>query len=519
MAIDKEFFIEGLLRYNYLPTTRESKEELPPIFDSRTFSPDVAQKLLSPEVNATKDERRNRGYDQIEYRLTRYNSVSRTLSIPHPTAHSRLCLSLHEHWEKFCYIAENPSSQIKPRENDDGRVIIMSGYDGIAGVSGRKLSNSFGKRYCVKTDISNCFPSIYSHAVAWGLVGRDEAKNQRNSHKEWFNKIDRLIRSSRRLETQGIAIGPGTSNVIAEIILARIDQTLRDKGYSFVRYIDDYECYCDSEEQAKNFIQHLERAASEYKLQLNIQKTKFTKLPQPVSDDWILELGQHAPKASDATVFDVYRFLDVAVCLAEKHPESNVLKYAASVIEGLELPYTRSADCLNYLITLAFHHTDLLPKLQKLIDASYVNFGELFLDLDGLNQKLDTLLNECATYRRSDGMCWALYYLGRVNGNATMETARKVLETEDSLAITALYWAGDEHRAAVIDFATALDAEDIHELDRHWLLLYQLYKDGQIPNPYKDDTCFDTLKDSGVHFLLPKQELAPKSYESGSEFA
>ena len=518
MAINKSFFIEGLLQYNYLPTTRKSKEELPPIFDSKKLSPDVARKLLSPEIGTAKDERRMRGYDQIDYRLTRYNSVSRTLSIPHPTAHSRLCLSLYEHWEKICYIAENPSSHIKPHDNDDGRVIIMSGYDGAAGKSWRKLNNSFGKRYCVKTDISNCFPSIYSHAVGWGLVGRKEAKDKRNNHKEWFNEIDRNIRSSRRLETQGIAIGPGTSNVIAEIILARIDQTLRDKKFSFERYIDDYECYCDSEEQAKSFVQHLERAASEYKLQLNIQKTRFTKLPQPVSDDWTLELGQHAPKANDATVFDVYRFLDVAVVLAGKHPESNVLKYAASVIEGLELPYSVGADCLNYLISLAFHHADLLPKLQKLIDLSYINFGELLVDLGEMNSKLDTLLRECATYRRSDGMCWALYYLGRVNSNATSETAKMVLETEDSLAITALYWAGDEHRTAVIDFAKTLDVEDIHELDRHWLLLYQLYKDGHIANPYRDDACFDILKEADVYFLLPKQELALKSPEPGSEF-
>lgn len=33
-----------------------------------------------------------------------------------------------------------------------------------------------GNRYMIKTDISNCFPSMYSHALSWALVGKSEAK-------------------------------------------------------------------------------------------------------------------------------------------------------------------------------------------------------------------------------------------------------------------------------------------------------------------------------------------------------
>ena len=518
MSKDHEFVIKGLLQHNYLPTTREAREEIPPIFSSVSFTPGVANKLQSAEGNAAKEERRNRGYDQVEYRLTRYNSVSRPLSIPHPTAHARLCIALHDNWDKLGYIVSNPNSQIKPRDHEDGRLIVMTGYGGTLGKSKRQLNHSFGKRYRVKTDISNCFHSIYSHAVAWGLVGRDEAKHKRKDKESWFNQIDKCIRASRRLETQGIAIGPGTSNVIAEIILARIDERLREKFSSFVRYIDDYEFYCDSEEQARDFIQALERATSEYKLQLNIQKTEFSKLPQPVSENWVLQLGQHAPRGEDTSTFDVYRFLDVALALSSKHPDGNVLKYAASVIQGLNLNYPKSVDCLEYLLSLSFHHTDLLPKLQGLIDTSYLHFGEEFFDLEGTQSKLNTLLAECAALRRSDGMCWALYYLGRVNQNATPTIAKKVIETEDSLAIATLYWANDEHKPAVINFARSLDHEDVHELDRHWLLLYQLYADGHIPNPYKDDHCFDVLKKSGVVFILPKDVVAPKMPDAGSEF-
>lgn len=48
-------------------------------------------------------------------------------------------------------------------------------------------------------------------------------------------------------ETHGLLVGPHASNLLSELILTRIDKTLFDEGYRFVRHIDDYLCYVDSE--------------------------------------------------------------------------------------------------------------------------------------------------------------------------------------------------------------------------------------------------------------------------------
>ena len=38
-----------------------------------------------------------------------------------------------------------------------------------------------GAKYLVHADVSNCFPSIYTHALSWVLVGKDVAKqNQKD---------------------------------------------------------------------------------------------------------------------------------------------------------------------------------------------------------------------------------------------------------------------------------------------------------------------------------------------------
>lgn len=517
MADGNEHVLKGLLQHNYLPTTRPGKEELPPIFTSESFTPDVARQLVEAERLANAKGRKG-GYDQLEYRLTRFNSVSRLLSIPHPFAHAELCIELHEHWAKFAYISINQNSQIKPRPHDDGRLIVMTGYGGATGKSQRSLDSSFGKRYLVRTDIANCFPSIYSHAIPWALVGHESAKKNKLNHDEWFNKIDKKFRASRRDETQGVSIGPGTSNIAAEIILGRVDEELR-KRFSFVRYIDDYECYCDSEHEALEFVRQLERLVAKYKLQLNARKTRILRLPRPVTEDWILELGQHIPKTENPDVRDIFRFLDVAVCLAEKNPDCSILKYAASVVNGLKIAYPTNDACLNYLLGLTFHHSDLLPKLQNLIDSLLVkSFGGGVLDLGGACPKIEAVLNECIDLRRSDGMCWSLYLLGRVKHELSEELAKKLIETDDALAILTLYWAGDTHKKMVVDYASSLDQEDLHQLDRYWILLYQLFFDRRIDNPYPSEKCFEVLRDKGVSFMLPNNGELLKAPENGADF-
>ena len=76
-------------------------------------------------------------------------------------------------------------------------------------------------------------------------------------------------------ETIGVAIGPGTSNIVTEIILHPIDQKLRNSKYEFIRYIDDYTAFFDTYENAEEFIRVLGTELSKYGLLLNIKKTEI----------------------------------------------------------------------------------------------------------------------------------------------------------------------------------------------------------------------------------------------------
>lgn len=499
MAVDGNFLLTALLCHNYLPTSRRDKEELPPNFTSNTFTPDVARRL------ATLNMSRNgwKGFDQIEYRLTRFNTAGRWLSIPHPLAHAKLCLTLSEHWEKFDRILKNTHSNIKPQCYEDGRVIVMNGYSDSSEKTGKYLNHSFGKRYVVHADVSNFFPSLYSHAIPWALVGFTEAKDKSGPKHldEWFNQIDACVRNTRRGETQGVAIGPATSNILAEIILGKVDESLAESaGANFSRYIDDYSYYCNTEEDAQNFLHSLESELAKFKLQLNAKKTSIEKLPQPSVEHWVIELGQSvsSDKEKEVSLFDVYRYLDFAQVLSLKHPEGSVLKYAVSTVIKMPIRWDRAGGLLQYLLSLSFHHANLLPLLEKPIEKNHADF----LGYGSAGADLISILRENIRLKRSDGICWALYFLGRLELEIPTSVVNEVIGTDDCMSILSLYWAAKEHRQLVVDYANSIDKNHLYELDRRWMLFYQLFFDGLIDNPYQADPTFKTLRDEGVSFLL-----------------
>lgn len=493
MSVDKDFVLAALLQHNFLPTQKRDREELPPVFNSGTFTADVARKLIAGNPRKADGFK---GYDAVDYKLTRFNGVSRICSIPHPAGYADLALSIHEHWDKLEYIAANKSSLIRPRRHADGRLIIMD-YEKSFEKTKRNLRGAFGRRFMVHTDIANCFPSIYTHAIPWATVGFDHAKKHaKHKHApEWFNQLDKKARWLKRNETQGVAIGPATSNVVSEAILARVDDALK-KDFVHFRFMDDYTAYCDTEEQAQEFIRQLSEELAKYKLLLNIRKTEVIPLPRALSDDWTTELALSFPKSDEVSGYDAVNYLNLAVKLAKESPDGSVLKYALKSLLGRKLEFMAEFDILPYALTLSFHQPVLLPLLEKLLAATLV--PGLFL----YGEQLQRLALENAKFRRSDGITWSLYYLNKYKVAVSKEVADKVIASRDCAALVLLYLSGDAaYQKRVIEFAQALDRSDLYGLDQYWLLLYELFREGKIASPYEDEDTFESMKDNNVSFL------------------
>lgn len=507
MRLDKKFLLKALLQHNYFPSQNKHKEELPPTLNSKRLTPEISEKLK--ELPSRKG-----GYDQIEYKVTRYNNVPRPLSIPHPIAYAKLCHSLYDNWERLEYITETENSLIIPKEHRDGRIIVME-YEYPKEKIEHHIKLSFNKKFYVKTDISNFFPSIYSHSIPWALVGFDTAKKDRDQNK-WFNQIDKYQRLTNRDETNGIPIGPASSNIICESILEKIDKKLK-KDFIFIRYIDDYTAYLNTYEEAEEFIRKLSEELSTYKLLLNIKKTFIEQLPSPSSPEWLVDIATRMPDKDNINSTNIIRFLEYALNKQVISPDGSVLKYAAkSIIRDVK---SETAEILlKYLINLCIKYPILLPLLKILFEKITFDSGFIYAD------QILKILDEHAINKRSDAMTWSLYYLNKFSKPIPKETAEKVIESEDCISILFLYLS-KQYDNKIVAFCDKqiIDKSDLFLLDQYWLLLYQLFFDEIIPNPYQDKTAytnhlkrrndtlenamgreiqvFNTLKSSGVSFI------------------
>ena len=150
-------------------------------------------------------------------------------------------------------------------------------------VEQRSLEVALQYRYMFVTDITNCYGSIYTHTIAWALLGKERAKAERSNKGLLGNKIDRYLQGMQYGQTNGIPQGSVLSDFIAEIVLAYSDKELETKlnanaitDYHIIRYRDDYRVFCNSKEDIERIAFFLQETLSDLNFQLNSKKTYLT---------------------------------------------------------------------------------------------------------------------------------------------------------------------------------------------------------------------------------------------------
>lgn len=137
-----------------------------------------------------------------------------------------------------------------------------------------------------KLDVSKCFDSIYTHSLAWALLGKEAVKqNLHKSRTTFAGHFDILMQRLNYNETNGIIIGPEFSRIFAELIfqsvdvelevaLLRSDRKLKHKvDYEIYRYVDDFFVFYNSDADLELIAGELQHALRQYGLYLNTAKT------------------------------------------------------------------------------------------------------------------------------------------------------------------------------------------------------------------------------------------------------
>ncbi len=149
----------------------------------------------------------------------------------------------------------------------------------------KSIAFSLEYNYMGVTDISNCYPSIYTHSISWAVHTKEEAKKKENRKRDdWIgNNIDTMIQEMSFGQTNGIPQGSILMDFIAEIVLGYADELLSKEleklkinDYKILRYRDDYRIFTNNNYDLDIILKKLSEILSSLNLKLNSQKTYIT---------------------------------------------------------------------------------------------------------------------------------------------------------------------------------------------------------------------------------------------------
>ncbi|MCB5035345.1 RNA-directed DNA polymerase, partial [Streptococcus mutans] len=142
-----------------------------------------------------------------------------------------------------------------------------------------QIALSLDYEYCIHTDITDCYPSIYTHTIPWALHDKNWAKENR---KEGIgNIIDSKLQSMQNGQTNGIPQGSSLMDFIAEMVLGYADTQLiklankkgLDNDYKILRYRDDYRIFSNQLNTAESLMKILSEVLLDLNLKINSKKT------------------------------------------------------------------------------------------------------------------------------------------------------------------------------------------------------------------------------------------------------
>lgn len=479
--ISEEDVLKGLLAHGLFA------DKIPPILNSEAFY-DYYIKKGKPTFE-------KKGKDYVRYESMRNVNIPRLLSIPNPFAYANLCNCISCNWSnlqsffKGLLTAQTYKvSRIHLRKMKDKEHLFEMNYKRFEDDRDPCEDIMIKNRYKVEADISNCFPSIYSHSIAWAILGKKTAKERRGVG-EWCNELDYFVRNIKNEETNGILIGPHSSNLISEMILSSVDCKLWKKGYRYIRNIDDYTCFVSSYKDAESFLLDLSKELKEYELNLNHKKTKIINLPIPSDANWINKLSNFyfgeeysAGKRQILRLKRLKNFLDLAIELTLENNNTAILNYAIKVIASKHL----DKGAMSYYIKQVHHLLLLYPYLVHLMDE-YI-FDRFELDVETIKQIGLDLYEVGINKRLYEACSYPIYW--SIKYNYKFEKKSIIGDAKDSndcifLLLVFLRMKIDKDMDKIKRLKKIAKDLSASEFDRYWIFVYEALSESDISGEYK----------------------------------
>lgn len=444
----------------------------------------------------------------VLHNLARPGGLRRVLSIPNPIHFLRLAEIIEAKWsldlrpllEGTTLATSRPVPSAGPRSF----VPQVAATD----VSQRRALSRSGARFLLQADVLNFYPSIYTHSIPWALHEKSAAKAAKNDITFAGNQIDKAVREGQDGQTMGLPIGPDTSWVVAECVLARIEQSLCAKidGLRGHRFNDDFELSFGSLADAERALSHLQEILAEYELSLNPRKTKILDLPQAVESSGIADLRRWEfrihPKAQRS---DIIAYFDRTASLIREDPGGSSASYAVARLKGEHFDASvwplLEALLLQLLVAEPSCASHVAATLSALVGGGYKMSGA------ALSSAVERLAVRHSPMGHGSEVAWALW-MSIANGvPITQATADAVAAMDDCLvALLSLHAKTHSLVAGSLNttrWEQAMTSEELR--GPRWLLSYEARIKGWLPSKntadhVADDAFFSKLKEASVSF-------------------
>ena len=462
-------------------------DKIPQCFISRGLSEHIPKKFLclitEEDDGKLKKFLDKRKHDFVRYEALRDVNVPRQMGIPHPESYIVQCLVLKRLWKqvkKHCSKPDIPVSRIFVRKMANESIFRMNykGKDHLE-IEEKNIENMMGANYIVHTDISTCFPSICTHSISWSLHGVNKVKKDR-SPKLVGNLLDRVTRDTHDGQTNGLLIGPHTSNILSEIILTRVDYEMIKRGYSSLsQSIDDYTFYAETRQAAENFLRDLQIQLRRYDLALNARKTEILPMPRPNEKNWVRELREFPLFSKRKIPFEIVRsLLDLALKFSNEAGTSATLNYAIKMV-----PARLNERAKRLFVREVVNFTLIYPYLAPLL-GEHVSHKHRFEGIDATIQEfVEKLLQIGIEKLYPDAIAYAFYYSLKYNlkFRGSDNKFQQIVEIDDCVSDVLLFeyvtrLRLPKIRTMIQNRANKLKDSEIREQDRFWLLIYQLWR-------------------------------------------
>jgi hypothetical protein len=447
--------------------------------------------------------------DYIRYSSMRNINIPRPMAIPEPFAYANQAKCISDNWTKLKSHFNNKTindtfkiSRLHLRKLEDRFELFEMNYKNFSKDGDPEQDIIIKSKFVAIADISNCFPSIYSHSISWALVGKKiaKAKSKRVDKNEWFNQLDFYTRNLKYGETNGVLIGPHSSNLISEIILVAIDYELTKQGFKYVRNIDDYTCYIYTQEEADRFFLSLSEELKKYELTLNSKKSKIIPLPLASVKNWVTKLNNFNFTNSYTVNFkeairvkELKGFIDFTIeLMLSEDSDASIINYAIKILSKKHL----DTNAKDYYIKQIHHLVLLYPYLINLLESQVFDPHKIDKSIikriaqDNYTFGLSRKIYEVCSF----SLYWAIKYDFDIDISSTKQNS---IHSQDCifLMISYLYDKKHNNNSYLKEYKDLSKKLKKNDFDRYWLFVYETLSWNDLTDNYR------LMKKNGLTFI------------------